>query len=456
MLLNLINTSGKRWKLIAEALGQNGMSSERTPAMVRNRYLRIERGRYLTETGQSKNRCGQCGQLKRGHVCQAPRALVSTSYVAQEAQHEAQRFSSHAPFGGGINIAGGPAMGPIVDYPVLGVNIGSGNPLSMPPPPRTAAPAASVGGPPMLRQQDSMELLMRTALSADISSRPAEAHINDEEQLGNLMGAASAHTFNMSFGGDKSFDLRGNASFSFLDGALGAPGVSRSHSMGMGPPGLGGPPTIGSLPSVGSGLLLNTDGLHGFGAGGLAAALSPGGQAAASCLAAAPSGSMGAPSLRPNPPPAGTVPLVAGVYVDTSDASAVYSQSTYQPVDARDPHEDAPAAKRARVLSVQPSPQPPTADQRGLQAGALCKPDADAGAVSSVEGTETMSLPASLPSSSSDEGAAAVLGASLSSGDDGGASRGGDPAQQLVPRLGLSELGSADALSQTSAVSVEA
>jgi len=75
--------------------------------MVRNRYLRIERGRQLTEEGKSKNRCGQCGQLKRGHVCQAPRALVSTSFQAQEAQHEAARLREPGAWAGGYNIASG-------------------------------------------------------------------------------------------------------------------------------------------------------------------------------------------------------------------------------------------------------------------------------------------------------------------------------------------------------------
>jgi len=96
LLLSLIMSSGKRWKLIAEALGGHSPAAQRTPAMVRNRYLRIERGRMLTEQGKSKNRCGQCGQLKRGHVCQAPRALVSTSFQAQEARHEAARLTSAA------------------------------------------------------------------------------------------------------------------------------------------------------------------------------------------------------------------------------------------------------------------------------------------------------------------------------------------------------------------------
>lgn len=66
-LLHLIETSGKHWKHIASAL----KPYDRTPAMVRNRFLRIKRGRWLTEQGRSKNRCGVCGELKRGHVCKS-------------------------------------------------------------------------------------------------------------------------------------------------------------------------------------------------------------------------------------------------------------------------------------------------------------------------------------------------------------------------------------------------
>lgn len=130
MLLELIQVSGKRWKYIAEALGSQSPGTSRTPAMVRNRFLRIERGRWLTEQGKSKNRCGQCGQLKRGHVCQAPRALVSTSLQAQEARHEAARLRYGDAF------AASPALAIECIEPT--------------------APA-----PPMLRTQDSMEILAR-------------------------------------------------------------------------------------------------------------------------------------------------------------------------------------------------------------------------------------------------------------------------------------------------------
>jgi len=75
LLLEMINTTGKKWKFISEQL----QMYERTPAMVRNRYLRITRGRWLTEQGQSKNRCGYCHQLKRGHVCpKRPSAMEVT------------------------------------------------------------------------------------------------------------------------------------------------------------------------------------------------------------------------------------------------------------------------------------------------------------------------------------------------------------------------------------------
>ena len=60
--------------------------------MVRNRYLRIERGRWLTEQGMSKNRCGQCGELKRGHVCKGPVADKG-AFGSQEGRQSASRRS---------------------------------------------------------------------------------------------------------------------------------------------------------------------------------------------------------------------------------------------------------------------------------------------------------------------------------------------------------------------------
>jgi len=170
LLLHLIASSGKRWKLIAEALGAHSPGLERTPAMVRNRYLRIERGRLLTEQGKSKNRCGQCGQLKRGHVCQAPRALVSTSFQAQEARHEAARLSSIAMPSTSYDIATGSSPMIVAGD---GVTAASGTPLG-------------VAAPPALRSQCSMQLLlqateMSTEMGAsDCPSDAVEAFVADD------------------------------------------------------------------------------------------------------------------------------------------------------------------------------------------------------------------------------------------------------------------------------------
>lgn len=191
MLLQLIETSGKRWKLIAEALGKD---NPRTPAMVRNRYLRIERGRWLTEQGMSKNRCGQCGQLKRGHVCQAPKALAESSLSEQEAQHSAKRRAlmddasmPDSPFGSteGYPTPGKLALGaPPLTY--VGVNGSADDGMSdsgldsLPAhlsgtPGRTpkslagmlagggAITAGTAGGPPGLRPQSSFDMLLRAS-----------------------------------------------------------------------------------------------------------------------------------------------------------------------------------------------------------------------------------------------------------------------------------------------------
>lgn len=72
------------WKAIAQAMGQ---VNPRTPAMVRNRYLRIMKGRTLAANGLARNKCGKCGQIKRGHVCTADPAVVSTNIAVQEQQH---------------------------------------------------------------------------------------------------------------------------------------------------------------------------------------------------------------------------------------------------------------------------------------------------------------------------------------------------------------------------------
>jgi len=72
-LIELIKVHGKRWKEIAALL----KPGDRTAAMVRNRWFRIQRGQALTKEGKSKNRCGVCGELKRGHICKSRTTIVS-------------------------------------------------------------------------------------------------------------------------------------------------------------------------------------------------------------------------------------------------------------------------------------------------------------------------------------------------------------------------------------------
>lgn len=199
LLLKLIQTSGKRWKLIAEALGNSneslGNSNPRTPAMVRNRFLRIERGRYLTEKGMSKNRCGQCGELKRGHICRVPRAMVHTNLAVQEVRHQEARRAVGLP--GGLPVPGTPSSG----QPPLA--LGGAAPLTMAfnDAPNENGPASAMSslgaspgplslergflglsplnnlgpqGPPSLRTQSSMDLLFQASLMH--TTRPPESN----------------------------------------------------------------------------------------------------------------------------------------------------------------------------------------------------------------------------------------------------------------------------------------
>ena len=189
MLLQPIETSGKRWKLIAEALGT---SNPRTPAMVRNRYLRIERGRWLTEQGMSKNRCGQCGQLKRGHVCQAPRAAVGIDVDGQAARHQVARAqgepgSPYSADGVGKLALGAPPLtylGAGSDDTQGPMSYGDSPELGMLPngtPGRTPASLVGImgtlgthGAPPGLRPQSSFDMLLRASELRASSEQPPD------------------------------------------------------------------------------------------------------------------------------------------------------------------------------------------------------------------------------------------------------------------------------------------
>lgn len=70
-LLHGVKTLGTRWTDIAKTVNnENSSTTPRTVAMVRNRYLRIRKGKQATDQGMAKRRCTLCGELRRGHLCQ--------------------------------------------------------------------------------------------------------------------------------------------------------------------------------------------------------------------------------------------------------------------------------------------------------------------------------------------------------------------------------------------------
>ena len=68
MLERFFLEHGPKWKVIASLLTMHGPHA-RTHAMVRNRYLRRQKGKVDAAEGKARNKCGQCGMLKKGHVC---------------------------------------------------------------------------------------------------------------------------------------------------------------------------------------------------------------------------------------------------------------------------------------------------------------------------------------------------------------------------------------------------
>ena len=89
LILDLAQTLGSKWKRIAEIINESsgGSACERTVASLRNRYQRIKKGQSaVAEGGIVKNKCGVCGQLKRGHVCRPQTLIDSSSEHASEAQ----------------------------------------------------------------------------------------------------------------------------------------------------------------------------------------------------------------------------------------------------------------------------------------------------------------------------------------------------------------------------------
>lgn len=74
-LLDLVDRLGKRWKAIS------GEFADRTEAMCRNRYGRMcaPHKPEMKNWKESKNKCGACGQLKKGHSCPVKNKLLVTT-----------------------------------------------------------------------------------------------------------------------------------------------------------------------------------------------------------------------------------------------------------------------------------------------------------------------------------------------------------------------------------------
>jgi len=148
LLLDIVKTAGKRWKIIAEQLSDANHS--RTTAMVRNRYLRIERGKELTERGISKNRCGRCGEIKRGHVCRAT-ALAAAAPTAERQPAQAKLSLGAPPLTMAFNDGRGHTLNDMNGPPSAMSSLGSSGCLTF----------SGLGvGPPSLRQQTSMDILL--------------------------------------------------------------------------------------------------------------------------------------------------------------------------------------------------------------------------------------------------------------------------------------------------------
>lgn len=73
LLMQLHEEKGNQWKEIAEQISSGPTSTPRNVAMVRNRYMRIQKGEARVRSGIPVNlrfnRCTKCGLPKRGHTC---------------------------------------------------------------------------------------------------------------------------------------------------------------------------------------------------------------------------------------------------------------------------------------------------------------------------------------------------------------------------------------------------
>ena len=67
----LVATKGRKWRKIRDEDFR-----DHTVAQVRNRYLRMEKGKTTVEEGTFHYRCRRCGLPRRGHICKNPNGMV--------------------------------------------------------------------------------------------------------------------------------------------------------------------------------------------------------------------------------------------------------------------------------------------------------------------------------------------------------------------------------------------
>lgn len=136
-LLQLHSDMPGRWKEVSRLMGE---VNPRTPAMVRNRYLRIMKGRAMAHDGTARNKCGKCGAIKRGHVCTVTSAPVATCSATEQAErHREARAAMEAT--GGLTLAA-PALEAASEFPVATAVIVSSSPAGASAP-AGAEPAAT-------------------------------------------------------------------------------------------------------------------------------------------------------------------------------------------------------------------------------------------------------------------------------------------------------------------------
>ena len=119
-LMNLFALNGPRWKLIAAEMGS---VNPRSAAMVRNRWLRVQKGKQRAEQGLSKNKCGLCGQIKQGHICAARLANATATIAAQQSANQ-ERASQILSGAADINL-------PPLASSSIALELGSPQPLAL-------------------------------------------------------------------------------------------------------------------------------------------------------------------------------------------------------------------------------------------------------------------------------------------------------------------------------------